>query len=85
MFIDRVLWVQLTSLELISEGVQGAMEEKGRELKRAKTVRSEYTSDVEEIQRWLREAELKVQDRSVQPHKLKDYIQVSVIVLWVSY
>lgn len=85
MFIDRVLCVQLTSLELISEGVQGAMEEKGRELKRAKTVRSEYASDVEEIQRWLREAELKVQDRSVQPHKLKDYIQVSVIVLWVSY
>lgn len=52
------------------------MEEKGRELKRARTVRTEYTTDVEEIQRWLREAELKVQDQSVQPHKLKEYIQV---------
>lgn len=67
---------QLTSLELISEGVRSVMDEKGRELKRARTVRTEYAADVEEIQRWLRDAELKVQDRSVQPQKLKDYIQV---------
>lgn len=83
MFINKMTykhWVpscpQLTSLELISEGLRSVMDEKGRELKRARTVRTEYASDVEEIQRWLRDAELKVQDRSVQPQKLKDYIQV---------
>lgn len=73
------LLIQLTSLELVSEGVVGVMEEKGKELKRAKTVRSEYTADVDEIQHWLRQAELKVQDRTVQPLKLKEYIQVCVL------
>ncbi|XP_039285327.1 nesprin-1-like [Nilaparvata lugens] len=66
---------ELTSLELLSENVVGLMEEKGREQKRAKTVRSDYTVDVDELQNWLQQAELKVQDRSVEPQKLKDYIQ----------
>ncbi|XP_075225316.1 muscle-specific protein 300 kDa isoform X2 [Lycorma delicatula] len=66
---------EFTSLELLSESVVGSMEVKGREQKRAKTVRTDYNSDVDELQHWLQQAELKVQDRSVEPQQLKEYIQ----------
>lgn len=66
---------QLSSLELLSETISNIMEEKDREFKRAKTIRTEYLSDVEEIQTWIRKAELKVQDRSIEPQALKDHLQ----------
>nr|CAD7455197.1 unnamed protein product [Timema tahoe] len=65
---------QLSSLELLWETVSGAMEEKSRDLKRARTVRSEYTVDVDEVQDWLQRAEAQVQDRSLDPHKQKEYL-----------
>jgi nesprin-1 len=52
------------------------MEEKDRELKRARTVRTDYKRDVEEVQRWIQNAELKVQDRSVEPLQLKQNLMV---------
>lgn len=52
------------------------MEEKDREFKRARTVRHEYTQDVGEVQSWIQKAELKVQDRSVEPLQLKEYLSV---------
>ncbi|KDR09331.1 hypothetical protein L798_01015 [Zootermopsis nevadensis] len=50
------------------------MEEKDRELKRARTVRTDYKRDVEEVQSWIQNAELKLQDRSVEPLQLKEYL-----------
>jgi nesprin-1 len=52
------------------------MEEKDRELKRARTVRTDYKRDVEEVQSWIQNAELKLQDRSVEPLQLKEYLMV---------
>jgi nesprin-1 len=52
------------------------MEEKDRELKRARTVRTDYKRDVEEVQSWIQNAELKLQDRSVEPLQLKEYLTV---------
>ena len=77
LFINKLICVQLTSLELLSESVSGAMEEKDRELKRARTVRADYKRDVDEVQDWIRKAELKVKDRSAEPVELKEYLTVS--------
>lgn len=52
------------------------MDSNSRGLKRAKTVRTEYLKDVDDVQRWLQEAEVKVQDRSSEPKTIKDHIQV---------
>lgn len=48
-------------------------------VKRAKTVRTEYLQDIDKVQRWLQEAEVKVQDRSSEPKKIKEHIQVILI------
>lgn len=63
-------------MEILSENVSATMEEKQREFKRAKTIRADYLRDVEEVQSWILEAEKKVQDQSVEPHILKEYLQV---------
>lgn len=63
---------ELTALELLTERLTGAMEEKQREFKRAKTVRSEYLSGVDRVQQFLQQAELRIQDRSVEPLQLKE-------------
>ncbi|XP_076667923.1 muscle-specific protein 300 kDa isoform X16 [Andrena cerasifolii] len=65
----------LTALELCAEATAQAMEEKQREQKRARTVRSDYLADLDEVQAWIRQAELKVQDRSVEPVPLKDQLR----------
>lgn len=62
----------LSALELLTETLTSAMDEKDREFKRARTVRTDYAADVEEVQGWLQKAELKVQDRASQPQVLKD-------------
>lgn len=56
---------EFTALELLSERVQGNMESKQKEFKRAKTVRTDYLAGVDDIQRWLMQAEMEVQDRSL--------------------
>lgn len=64
-------------LELLSEKVLAAMEEKENEAKRARTVRYEYNRDVEQVQTWICQAEGRVQDRSLEPQTLKDFLQVN--------
>lgn len=66
---------ELTNLELLTETLLNAMEEKNREFKKARTIRSDYITDVDEIQRWIKEAELKIQDRSIEPHILNEHLQ----------
>lgn len=66
---------QLSSLELLSETISNAMDEKNREFKRAKTIRSDYNSDVDIIQNWISIAETKIQDRSIEPQLLKEHLQ----------
>jgi len=65
----------LTALELCAEATAQTMEEKQREQKRARTVRSDYLADVDEVQAWIRQAELKVQDRSVEPAILRENLK----------
>lgn len=65
----------LTALELCAEATAQAMEEKQREQKRARTVRSDYLTDLDEVQAWIRQAELKVQDRSVEPGPLREQLR----------
>lgn len=48
------------------------MEEKNKEFKRAKTVRTEYLAGVDAIQQWLQQAELRIQDRTLEPLQLKE-------------
>ncbi|GAB6020485.1 hypothetical protein CHUAL_003173 [Chamberlinius hualienensis] len=66
---------QLSALELLSDSVKAAMDEKSREGKKAKTMRYDFTSDVEFVQSWLQQAEAKVQDRLEKAENLKQYIQ----------
>lgn len=66
---------QLTSLELNTESTLQTMEEKQRNQKRAKTIRTDYLSYIDELQEWIRKAELKVQDRSVEPLKLREFLR----------
>ena len=66
-------------LELLSEKVLAAMEDKENEAKRARTVRYEYHRDVEHVQTWICHAEGRVQDRSLEPQTLKDFLQVTEI------
>jgi hypothetical protein len=65
-------------LELLSEKVLAAMEEKDNEAKRARTVRYEYHRDVEQVQSWICQAEGRVQDRNLEPQTLKDFLQVRI-------
>uniref|UniRef100_A0A0P4WID6 KASH domain-containing protein n=1 Tax=Scylla olivacea TaxID=85551 RepID=A0A0P4WID6_SCYOL len=51
------------------------MEDEHQEAKRARTIRFEYNRDVESVQAWIQAAEAKVQDKSVEPHKLKEFLQ----------
>lgn len=66
---------ELTNLELIKESVQNAMEDKEREFKKARTIRTDYASDVLDLQSWIKEAELRIQDRSIEPQMLHDNLQ----------
>ena len=63
-------------LELLGEKVLAAMEDKESEAKRARTVRYEYHRDVEQVQSWICQAEGRVQDRSLEPQTLKEFLQV---------
>lgn len=71
-FVPSDIAQELTSLELLTERLQGAMEEKDKEFKRAKTVRTDYLSGVDIVQSWLQNAELRIQDRSAEPLEMKE-------------
>nr|XP_016945201.1 nesprin-1 isoform X29 [Drosophila suzukii] len=66
---------EFTALELLAERVQVTMETKEKDFKRAKTVRTEYVAGVDEIQRWLLQAEVQVQERSLTPTQMKELLQ----------
>ncbi|KAG5889989.1 hypothetical protein JTB14_035905 [Gonioctena quinquepunctata] len=66
---------ELNQLELLAESITGAMDEKDREFKKARTIRTDFTNDVDELQAWIKEAELKVQDRSIEPQLLHEHLQ----------
>lgn len=65
----------LAALELRAEDASQAMEEKQRDQKRAKTVRTDYLADVDVLQAWIRETEVKVQDRSCTPDKTMEHLR----------
>lgn len=65
---------ELTVVELLSEDLLNKMEDKEREYKKARTVRTDYIADVEEVQNWIKEAELKVRDRSIEPQLLNEHL-----------
>lgn len=73
-FVPLDIAQELKSLELAAEAMQSAMTDREREHKRARTVRTEYLSNVDYIQTWLTQAELRIQDRTQDPHRLKDMI-----------
>lgn len=63
---------ELSALELSSEALAAAMEEKEREWKRARTSRSEYASDAGDVESWIRAAELTARDRTLPPQPYKE-------------
>lgn len=65
---------EFNALELLSERVVGAMEAKQKEFKRAKTVRTDYLTGVDEIQKWLMQAEIQVQERTLAPMAMKELL-----------
>lgn len=73
-FVPTDITQELKSLELAAEHMQATMTDKGREFKRAKTVRSEYLTNVDCIQNWLQQAELRIQDRTLEPQQLKEIL-----------
>lgn len=73
-FVPIDIAQELKSLELATENLKEIMADKDREFKRAKTVRSEYLNGVDYIQVWLHQAELRIQDRTLEPVRLKDLI-----------
>ncbi|KAK9711342.1 hypothetical protein QE152_g25509 [Popillia japonica] len=66
---------ELNALELFAEEVLNNMEEKTKEFKKARTVRSDYITEVKDVQNWIKDAELKIQDRSIEPHLLSEHLQ----------
>ncbi|XP_057659189.1 muscle-specific protein 300 kDa isoform X4 [Diorhabda carinulata] len=66
---------ELNQLELLAESISNAMEEKDREFKKARTTRTDFNNDVDEIQSWIKDAELQIQDRSIEPQILHDNLQ----------
>lgn len=73
-FVPTDISDELKSLELAAERLQSTMNDKDREFKRAKTVRSEYLSGVDYIQTWIQQTELRVQDRTAEPNLLKEHL-----------
>ncbi|XP_072386756.1 muscle-specific protein 300 kDa isoform X12 [Diabrotica undecimpunctata] len=66
---------ELNQLELLAESISNAMEEKDREFKKAKTIRTDFSNDVDEVQSWIKDAELQIQDRSIEPQVLHQHLQ----------
>lgn len=71
-FVPSDVAQELTALEFATERLQATMDDKERDFKRAKTVRSDYLNGVDYIQTWLHQAELRIQDRSVEPVQFRE-------------
>ncbi|ERL91661.1 hypothetical protein D910_08989, partial [Dendroctonus ponderosae] len=66
---------ELNQLELLTEALDTAMEDKEKEFKKARTIRTDYLTDVEELQIWIKESELQLQDRAATPQQLHEKLQ----------
>jgi len=55
--------------------VIAAMEEKDREAKRARTMRTDYARDVDAVTAWIQRAELSIKDSSAEPQVLREHLQ----------
>lgn len=73
-FIPIDIAQELNTLELARENMRRIMTDKEREFKRSKTVRSEYLNGVEHVHIWVQQTELRIQDRSSEPARLKGAI-----------
>ncbi|XP_031632357.1 nesprin-1 isoform X5 [Contarinia nasturtii] len=73
-FVPVDISEELKTLELTAENLTETMADKEREFKRARTVRSEYLNGVDYIQAWLQQAELRIQDRTLEPSQLKEIL-----------
>jgi len=63
---------KLANIELMAEKSLTDLEECETEHKRARNVRYDFQVDVEEVQFWISRSESKIQDRSLEPHALKN-------------
>jgi len=63
---------KLANIELMAEKSLTDLEECETEHKRARNVRYDFQVDVEEVQFWITQSESKIQDRSLEPHSLKN-------------
>lgn len=70
-------YLQITALELFSESVNAAMDEKYREQLRFKTMRRDFAEDVSYVKNWIIKCEAIAKDKSSTPHIHKEKLQVS--------
>merc|ERR1712029_1107396 len=63
---------KLANVELLAEQKLTNLEDRESEHKRAKNIRYEFQVDVEEVQFWISRSESKIQDRTLEPHILKN-------------
>merc|ERR1712025_302079 len=63
---------KLANVELLAEQKLTNLEDRESEHKRAKNIRFEFQVDVEEVQFWISRSESKIQDRTLEPHILKN-------------
>merc|ERR1711915_137833 len=63
---------KLANIELMAEKSLTDLEECETEHKRARNVRYDFQVDVEEVRFWITQSESKIQDRSLEPHSLKN-------------
>merc|ERR1719282_1955807 len=63
---------KLANIELLAEQKLTNLEDRESEHKRAKNIRYEFQVDVEEVQFWISRSESKIQDRTLEPHILKN-------------
>lgn len=73
-FVPLDISQELKSLDIAVENMKETMADKEREFKRAKTVRSEYLNGVDHIQVWLQQAELRIQDRTLELVRFKELL-----------
>merc|ERR1712029_831769 len=63
---------KLANIELLAEQKITNLEDRESEHKRSKNIRYEFQVDVEEVQFWISRSESKIQDRTLEPHILKN-------------
>lgn len=74
-FIPTDIAQELIVLELLLENVVEALADKMKSFKKARTVRSDYLTNVDEINTWIRVAVEKTNDPNVDPSQFKDNLQ----------